>query len=83
MVNIKKLLAKFDRQKIKKIAHIVLETTISQMISNNFCKIGLNLEELELLECALVITFLTKIVSEGFSASFPLTFRMVHVNNTH
>ena len=53
------------------------------MISKNFYKIGLNPEELEFLECALVITFLTKIVSESFSTSFPLIFRMVHVKNTH
>ena len=48
-----KLLKKLDRQKIKKIPHRVLEKIISQIISQNFCKIGLNPEELELLECAL------------------------------
>ena len=52
-----KLLIKLDRQKIKKIPHTVLETIISQIISQNFYKIGLNPEELELLESALVITF--------------------------
>ena len=40
-----------------KIPHMVLETIISRIISQNFCKIGLNPEELELLEYALVITF--------------------------
>ena len=52
-----KLSIKLDRQKIKKIPHTVLETIISQIMSQNFCKIGLNSEELELLEYALVITF--------------------------
>ena len=52
-----KLLIKLERQKIKKIPHIVLWTVISQIIMQNLCKIGLNHEELELLEYALVITF--------------------------
>ena len=65
-----KLLINLDQQKIKKIPHNVLETIISQIILQNLCKIGLNPEELEVLECALVITFLTKTVSEGFSTSF-------------
>ena len=51
------LLIKLDRQKIKKIPHTVLETIISRIIMQIFCKIGLNPEELELLEYALVITF--------------------------
>ena len=55
-----KLLIKLDRQKIKKIPRTVLETIISQIILQNFCKIGLNPGELELLECALVITFLNE-----------------------
>ena len=59
-----KLLIKLDRQKIKKkkkkIPHTVLETITSQIISQNFCKIGLKPKELELLECALVITFLNE-----------------------
>ena len=55
-----KLLIKLDRQKIKKIPHMVLETIISQIILQNLCKIGLNPGELELLECALVITFLNE-----------------------
>ena len=37
-----KLLIKLDQQKIKKIPHNVLETIISQIISYDFCKIGLN-----------------------------------------
>ena len=52
-----KLLIKLDRQKIEKITHTDLEKINSQIISLNFCKIGLNSEELELLVCALVITF--------------------------
>ena len=40
---------KLDRQKIKKIPHTVLETIISRIISQNFFKIGLSPEELELL----------------------------------
>ena len=36
----------------------------------NFCKIGLNPEDLELVEYALVITFLKKIVSERSLTSF-------------
>ena len=52
-----KLLIKLDRQKIKKIPRTVLETIISQIILQNFCKIGLNPGELELLECELAITF--------------------------
>ena len=52
-----KLLIKVDRQKIKKIPHNFLEAIISQIILYNFSKIGLNPEELELWECALVITF--------------------------
>ena len=52
-----KLLIKLDRQKIEKITHTILEKINSQIISLNFCKIGLNSEELELLVCALVITF--------------------------
>ena len=55
-----KLLIKLDRQKIKKILHTVLETIISRIISQNFCKIGLNPGELELLENALVITLKKK-----------------------
>ena len=65
-----KLLMKLDRQKVKKIPRSVLETIISQIVSYNFSKIGLNPEELELLEYALVITFLWKVVSEGFLTSF-------------
>ena len=52
-----KLLIKLDRQKIKKISHTVLEKIILQIIPKNFCKIGLNPEEMGLLECALAITF--------------------------
>ena len=52
---------KLDRQKNKNIQHIALEIVISQIISQNFCKIGLNSEELELLECALVITFFKRL----------------------
>ena len=48
-------------RKSKKILHHVSETIFSQIISWNFCKIGLNPEELELLECALVINFLKQI----------------------
>ena len=51
------LLIKLDQQKIKNISHVVLEIITLQIILYNFCKIGLNLEELELLECALVISF--------------------------
>ena len=51
---------KLDRQNIRKTPHIVLETIISQIILQNFCKIGLNPDELEPLECALVITFLNE-----------------------
>ena len=51
------LLTKLDQQKIKNISHVVLEIITLQIILYNFCKIGLNLEELELLECALVISF--------------------------
>ena len=58
-----KLLIKLDRQKTKKIPHTVLETIILQIISQNFCKIELKPEELQLLEYALVITFLKKVVS--------------------
>ena len=47
-----------------------------------FLQDGLNTEEFELLVYALVITFLKKIVREGFLTSF-LTFRVIHVNNTH
>ena len=65
-----KLLLKLDRQKIKKIPHTILETIISKIILSNFCKIGLNPGELELLESALVINFSTKIVSEGFPSPF-------------
>ena len=39
-------------------AHTVLGTIIAQITSQNFCKIGLNLAELELFKYALVITFL-------------------------
>ena len=46
-----KLLIKLDRQKIEKIPHTVLEKIISQIIPQNFYKVGLNPEELELLEC--------------------------------
>ena len=55
-----KLSIKLDQQKIKKITRNVLETIISQIILVKFYKIGLNPEELELLECALVITFFNK-----------------------
>ena len=51
-----KLLIKLDRRKIRKMLQTVLETIVSQIILQNFCKIGLNPDELELLECALVIT---------------------------
>ena len=61
---------KLARQKIKRILYTVLETIISQVISQSFCKIALNAEELELLEFALVIPFLKKIVIEGFLTSF-------------
>ena len=61
-----KLLIKLDWQKTKKIPPTILEPVISQIILQNFCKIGLNPGELELLECAQAITFLTKIASEGF-----------------
>ena len=57
-----KLLIKLDRQKIKKIPYTVLDTIISQIISQNFCKTELNPEELELLDYALVITFLKSLV---------------------
>ena len=40
----------------------------------NFRKIVLNREELELLGYALVINFLRKIVSEGFLTSFNFLF---------
>ena len=53
-----KLLINFDRQKIKKIPHTILETVTSQIISQNFVKKELNAEELELLEYALVIVSL-------------------------
>ena len=52
-----KLLIKLDRPKNKETTRIVLETIISQIILQNFCKIGLNPGELELLEFAIVITF--------------------------
>ena len=52
---------KLDREKNKNILHIALEIIISQIISQNFCKIGLNSEELEPLECALVITFFKRL----------------------
>ena len=55
-----KLLIKLDRRKIRKMLQTVLETIVSQIILQNFCKIGLNPDELELLECALVITFLNE-----------------------
>ena len=55
-----KLLIKLDWQKIKKIPHTNLETIMSQIILQIFCKIELNLGELKLLECALVITFFNK-----------------------
>ena len=51
-----KLLIKLDRRKIRKMLQTVLETIVSQIILQNFCKIGLNPDELELLECAPVIT---------------------------
>ena len=47
-------------KKLKKTRHIVLLAIISQIIMHSFCKIELNSEELELLEYALVITFLYK-----------------------
>ena len=65
-----KLLIKLDRPKNKETTHIVLETIISQIILQNFYKIGLNPGELELLEFAIVSLFLTKIASEGFPTSF-------------
>ena len=52
------VLIKLDRQKIKKILPTILKTIISQIISQNFSTIRLNPDELELLEYALVITFL-------------------------
>ena len=52
-----KLSIKLDWQKIKKIPHAILGTIISQTISQKFCKIGLNSEELELLNYALFLTF--------------------------
>ena len=52
-----KLLIKLDRPKNKEIPHTALETIISQIILQNFYKIGLNPGEMELLEFAMVITF--------------------------
>ena len=47
--------------------HALLETIISRIISYDFWKIGLNPEELELLEYALVITFFeTKSLGRSF-----------------
>ena len=47
-----------------------METIISQIIMQNFSKIRLNPEELELLEYALVIAFIKRILSEGSLTSF-------------
>ena len=41
---------KHDQQKMKNIPHSVLKKIISQIISQNFCKVGLNPKEFELLE---------------------------------
>ena len=77
-----KLLIKREIQKIKKIPHTILDKIFSQIISQNFYKIGLNPKELELLEKALVITFFfKKFVGEGF-VSF-LTYYVIHVNNVY
>ena len=45
-----KSLLKHTQQKIKKTLHILLEKIILHIISQNFCKIGLNPKELDLLE---------------------------------
>ena len=58
------------RRKVKNILDTVLETINPQIISKNFCKIGLKPEELELLEYALVITFWKENISEGFLTFF-------------
>ena len=52
-----KTINKTRSRKIKKIPYTVLKTIISQIIMQNFYKIGWNPEELELLEYELVITF--------------------------
>ena len=42
---------------MEQIPQVVLQKIISQIILQNFCKIGLNRKELEVLEEALVVRF--------------------------
>ena len=55
-----RIIIKLDGQKIKKISNTALQTSISQIISQNFCRNFINPEELELLEYALIMTFSTE-----------------------
>ena len=50
LAKLTKLLTKREQQKIKKIPLAVLEKIISQIILQNFCNIGSNPKDLELLE---------------------------------
>ena len=53
IVHHNKIIKRSEQQKIKKIPHNVLKKLSSQMNSQNFCKIELNSEKLELLKHSL------------------------------